>query len=85
MVMEAFTLTQGFIFTVALITSVFAAFLLKMRGREQEEKHDDGRTDGPTIKVNREKELAQTVRMVMRLKRKMRRFKDRRNAQTKTD
>ena len=85
MVMEAFTLTQGFIFAVALITSVFAAFLLKMRGREQqEEKHDDGLTDGPTIKVDRGKELAHTVRMMMRLKRKMRRFKDRRNAH-KTD
>lgn len=89
-VMEALTLTQawtqGFIFAVALMTVVSASFLLKMgRKEEEEEKHDDGLADGPKIRVDRGKKLAQTVRMVMRLKRKMRRFKERRNVQNKTD
>lgn len=88
-VMEALTLTQGFIFAVALMTVVSASFLLKMGRKEQEEeeeeKHDDGLADGPKIRVDRGKKLAQTVRMVMRLKRKLRRFKERRNVQNKTD
>jgi len=88
-VMEALTLTQGFIFAVALMTVVSASFLLKMGRKEQEEeeeeKYNDGLADGPKIRVDRGKKLAQTVRMVMRLKRKLRRFKERRNVQNKTD
>ena len=86
-VMEALTLTQGFIFAVALMTVVSASFLLKMgrKEEEEEEKYNDGLADGPKIRVDRGKKLAQTVRMVMRLKRKLRRFKERRNVQNKTD
>jgi len=87
-VMEALTLTQGFIFAVALMTVVSASFLLKMGRKEEEEeeeKYNDGLADGPKIRVDRGKKLAQTVRMVMRLKRKLRRFKERRNVQNKTD
>lgn len=82
-------MTQGFIFAVALMTVVSASFLLKMGRKEQEEeeeeKYNDGLADGPKIRVDRGKKLAQTVRMVMRLKRKLRRFKERRNVQNKTD
>ena len=84
MVVEAFTLIQGFLVAVALVTVILTTFRQKMVRREEEENHD-GHADDPKITVDRGKELAQTVRMVMRLKRKMRRFKERRSLQKKTD
>ena len=84
MVVEAFTLIQGFLVAVALVTVILTTFRQKMVRRE-EENHYDGQTDEPKITVDRGKELAQTVRMVMRLKRKIRRFKERRSLQKKTD
>jgi len=85
MVVEAFTLIQGFLVAVALVTVILTTFRQKMVRREEEENHYDGHADDPKITVDRGKELAQTVRMVMRLKRKMRRFKERRSLQKKTD
>jgi len=89
MEMEACIMTQGLIFAIALITVVSTAFLIQMGRKEhvEEERLGDGEdlVGGPMTRVDRGKELAQTVRMVMRLKRKMRRFKERKNAQNKTD
>jgi len=84
MVVETFTLIQGFLVAVALVTVILTTFRQKMVRRE-EENHYDGQADEPKITVDRGKELAQTVRMVMRLKRKIRRFKERRSLQKKTD
>ena len=86
MVVEAFTLIQGFLVAVALVAVMLTTFRQKMvRREEEEENHYDGQADEPKITVDRGKELAQTVRMVMRLKRKIRRFKERRSLQKKTD
>ena len=83
-------MTPGFIFAVALMTVVSVAFLLSIGrkdGEEEEEegKHVDDLADRPTVRIDRGKELASTVRMVMRVKRKMRRYKERRSVQNKTD
>ena len=88
--MVAFTLTPGFIFAVALMTVASVAYLLRIGRKvveeeEEEGKHVDDLADRPTVRIDRGKELASTVRMVMRVKRKMRRYKERRSVQNKTD
>ena len=71
---------QGFLFVAVLLAVVSAAFL---RTRVKEED-DVNLAAGPTMRIDRGKQLAQTVRVVMRMKKKMRRFKEQRNVQKKT-
>ena len=78
--MEAYTLIQGFLFVAVLMAVVSAAFL----GTRVKEEDDVDLAGGPIMRIDRGKQLAQTVRVVMRLKKKMRRFKEQKNVQKKT-